>query len=75
MGTQNPQFLQHAGKALARVLAPAGKRGCRSGRQFGHEPLHESEKSALWKKDNMALESALAADPDTLLENGCQGRK
>ncbi len=66
VGTQNPQFLQHAGKALARVLAlpENADAGVVVSSDMNH---YESEKRTL-EKDNMALESALAAAPDTLLE-------
>ena len=68
VGTQNPQFPPACGQGSRKGAGP-----CRKTRMqevvvsSGHEPLMKA-KSALWKKDNMALESALAADPDTLLE-------
>lgn len=66
VGTQNPQVLKHAGKALARVLALPENAdvGVVVSSDMNH---YESEKRTL-EKDNMALKSALAADPDTLLE-------
>lgn len=65
VGTQNPQYLEHAGAALARVLSLPQNAdvGVVVSSDMNH---YESEKRTL-EKDNMALECALAANPDTLL--------
>lgn len=63
VGTQNPAFLAKAGQGLAEVLKRYGDCGLIVSSDMNH---YEDETTTL-KKDEKALERALAADPDGLL--------
>lgn len=64
VGTQNPVILAMAGKALAAVLKGHEDTGLVISSDMNH---YENEKLTI-VKDNLALEKALAVDPDGLLE-------
>lgn len=65
VGTQSPKILSHAGAALAAILKRPENAdvGLVVSSDMNH---YENEKRTL-EKDNLALERALAADPDGLL--------
>lgn len=67
VGTQHAAALSDAGKALAAVLAGRRKRGEPTGVIISSDMNHYEDERRTGQKDALALERALACDPEGLL--------
>lgn len=66
VGSQNPQILREAAKALASVLKQPQNQNC--GLIISSDMNHYEDEKTTIKKDEEALRAALAANPDELLK-------
>lgn len=66
VGTQNPQILRQAARALASVLKQPQNQDC--GMIISSDMNHYEDEQTTIKKDEDALRAALAANPDELLK-------
>lgn len=68
VGTRRPEILRAAGQALGAVLAAAQTAGDPVGLVVSSDMNHYEDQQTTLQKDGLALERALACDPEALLD-------